>query len=215
MYLKGHDTTTSSTTWTLYLLAHHAEVRQKLQEEIDCFVDELSLIREKISLINIKKLKYLDCCIKESLRLYPSGPFIGRRGRQPVRISEDVTLPANINVIIFIQYMHTREDYFKDAHRFYPDRFIRGENGNDIDDVEHEQTGHPWYTNAALMPFSSGLRVCIGKEYGIVQQKLFLINLLSKYNITALDNYGIAQPKSFFLLSSAHFPVRFERRVRK
>jgi len=201
----GHDTTTSSVTWTMYLLAHHQEVQQKLRQEIDAFVDELSQTDEKISMINIKKLKYLDCCIKESLRIYPSGPFIGRRGRQAVKINEEITLPANINVIVFIHYMHTREHYFKNAQKFYPERFM----------LDNDENGNPWITKSALMPFSAGLRVCVGKEYGIVQQKLFFINLLRNYTFTALDKFGTAQPKRFFLLSSAHFPIKFEKRINK
>ena len=82
-----------------------------------------------------------------------------------------------------------------------PERFLMENDKNE-----------PWTTNSALMPFSSGLRVCIGKEYGIVQQKLFLINLLSKYKFSALDKFGAAQPKRFFLLSSAHFPLKIQRR---
>lgn len=163
-------------------------------------------------MLNIKKLKYLDCVIKETLRLYPSGPFIGRRGRQPVAINEQVTLPANINVIIFINYMHTREEYFRQPNRFYPERFLSEKQLEDADPLNQPQDGCVWANHSALMPFSAGLRVCIGKEYGIVQQKLFLINLLSKYTVKAMDTFGEAKPKRFFLLSSAHFPIKFQPR---
>lgn len=210
---SGHDTTTSSLTWTLYLLGHHLEVQTKLRAEIDAFTEELRLAGESMTLLNIKKLKYLDCCIRESLRLYPSGPFIGRRGRQPVKINESVTLPANINVIIFIHYMHTKEEYFREPHRFYPERFILQKESEDENQCSSQLDGSPWATKAALMPFSAGLRVCIGKEYGIVQQKLFLINLLSRYTFTAKDTFGEAQPKRFFLLSSAHYPIQFQHRT--
>lgn len=189
----------------MYLLGHHQEVQQKLRYEIDAFLGELNSTGEPITLMNIKKLKYLDCCIKESLRMYPSGPFIGRRGRQAVKINDEITLPANINCIVFIHYMHTREEYFKNPSRFYPERFL----------LENDENDHPWTTKSAFMPFSAGLRVCIGKEYGIVQQKLFFINLLQNYTFSALDKFGGAQPKRFFLLSSAHFPVRFQKRLDK
>lgn len=211
--IAGHDTTTSSLTWSLYLLGHHQEVQTKLRQEIDAFTDELRASSESLTLLNIKKLKYLDCVIKESLRLYPSGPFIGRRGRQPVAINDQVTLPANINVIIFINYMHTREEYFRQPHRFYPERFLPEKQLEDADLLRQQsQDGSVWANNSALMPFSAGLRVCIGKEYGIVQQKLFLINLLSKYTFKAMDTFGEAKPKRFFLLSSAHFPIKFQPR---
>lgn len=209
--IAGHDTSTSSITWTLYLLGHHLKAQEKLRDEIDAFIDEINSNGEPISLINIKKLKYLDSCIKESLRLYPSGPFIGRRGRQPVKINDELTLPADINVILFIQYMQTREKYFRKATEFIPERWMMDNGEIGLEESESDTTG-PWVTNSAMMPFSSGLRVCIGKDYGIVQQKLFFINLFRRYSIKAMDKYGTSQPKRFFLLSPSNFPIKLQRR---
>lgn len=192
-------------------MGHHLKAQEKLRDEIDAFIDEINSNGEPISLINIKKLKYLDSCIKESLRLYPSGPFIGRRGRQPVKINDELTLPADINVILFIQYMQTREKYFRKATEFIPERWMMDNGEIGLEESESDTTG-PWVTNSAMMPFSSGLRVCIGKDYGIVQQKLFFINLFRRYSIKAMDKYGTSQPKRFFLLSPSNFPIKLQRR---
>lgn len=37
---------------------------------------------------DIAEMKYLECCIKESLRLYPSVPFIARFLKEDVELSE-------------------------------------------------------------------------------------------------------------------------------
>lgn len=72
----GHDTTTSGISHTLYLLARHSQVQQKVFEEILQVIgndkDKLITMRE------LQDLKYLDLVIKESLRMYPPVPIIGR-----------------------------------------------------------------------------------------------------------------------------------------
>lgn len=200
--IAGHDTTTSSITWTMYLLGHHPEIQQKVREEVDAYLEELKENNESITVSNLKKLTYLNCVIKESLRIYPAGPFIARKGKTPLQINDQVTIPANVDVLFLIHYMHTNEKYFKDPQRFYPDRFLLGKNN----------TGDNWVTNSAYIPFSGGLRVCVGKDYALTQQKLFFVHLLSNYTFTALDKYGSTQPNYNFLLSCAHFPIQFQNR---
>lgn len=163
---------------------------------------ELEKENGKITLLTLKRLKYLNSCIMESLRLYPSGPFIGRKSRSTIVLDsakQNLILPSNINYIIFIQHMHMNPNYFKCPEKFYPERFMSDLNSN-------------WMTPSAFMPFCTGIRMCLGKEYGIMQQKLFLINLLSKYSIKSLDNFGDCKPNFNFLLSPAHFSLKIERR---
>lgn len=42
----------------------------------------------KLEMADVNSLNYLDRCIKESLRLYPSGPIIGRHITEEVELSE-------------------------------------------------------------------------------------------------------------------------------
>lgn len=65
---EGFDTTMTAITFILFAIANHEDVQQRLYEEIE------SLDGEQ----NYNNLKYMDAVIKESFRLYPPVPFIGR-----------------------------------------------------------------------------------------------------------------------------------------
>lgn len=65
---EGFDTTMTAITFILFSIANHEDVQKQLYEEI------ASLQNEE----NYNNLTYLDAVIKESLRLYPPVPFIGR-----------------------------------------------------------------------------------------------------------------------------------------
>jgi len=71
-------------TWLLYCLSRH-------QEEQDLVLSEIDQVfaNDKIrpcSIQDLSELKYLECCIKETLRLYPSVPNISRH------LTEDVVV---------------------------------------------------------------------------------------------------------------------------
>lgn len=65
---EGFDTTMTAITFILFMIANHSEVQQRLYEEIQTVTDK----------DDYNDLKYLDSVIKESLRLYPPVPVIGR-----------------------------------------------------------------------------------------------------------------------------------------
>lgn len=72
---EGYDTTMTALTFTLFMIAHHQDVQKKLYDEI---IEHDWSEKDSIDIHQYNKLKYLDNVIKESLRLYPAVPFIGR-----------------------------------------------------------------------------------------------------------------------------------------
>ena len=74
---EGHDTTTSGISYCLYLLARHAKVQQRAFNEV---IEVLGEDKEKsVTMRDLQDLKYLEAVIKESLRMYPPVPMIGRQ----------------------------------------------------------------------------------------------------------------------------------------
>jgi cytochrome P450 family 4 len=82
---EGHDTTTSGIAFCFYNLAKYPEVQRKAFEEAKNVIGGADKVPTQKDL---NDLHYLDLVIKESLRLYPSVPFYGRKIHEDVEISE-------------------------------------------------------------------------------------------------------------------------------
>jgi len=84
--LAGQESVATATAITLFLLANNPKCQERcIAESNEIFGDDT----RSATMQDLKKMKYLDMCIKESLRLYPSVPFFARRLGQDVRIGED------------------------------------------------------------------------------------------------------------------------------
>lgn len=65
--LAGHDTTAYTMAWTMIEIARNPDVYLKLKNEIDA----ISPGDERITIHQVNSMTYLDCIIKESMRLWP------------------------------------------------------------------------------------------------------------------------------------------------
>ncbi len=116
--LAGHETTSLTLTWILYLLAKHPEIQSRARKE----VKEVLGNSDDVALEDLDKLKFLDDCIKESMRLYPVAPFTGRKSRVEDKIGPYV-IPAGTSVVVLIGALNRNEKLWENASQFNPDRF--------------------------------------------------------------------------------------------
>ena len=73
---EGHDTTAANISFSLCLLAAHQDIQTRVHEELDgIFGDDKE---RPITIDDMSNMKYLESCLKESLRMFPSVPFMTR-----------------------------------------------------------------------------------------------------------------------------------------
>ncbi|KAM7305459.1 cytochrome P450 4V2 [Ixodes scapularis] len=174
----GNDTLTTSTCWTLNLLAHNRDAQRKVHAELDgIFGGNLD---GEITADDLRKMKYLECCLKESLRLYPAFPLIGRV------LDEDLILggykvPEGVMCFISLYSLHRNPKYFKDPESFIPERFMS----------EEIKARHPF----SYIPFSGGSKNCIGQKFAMMEMKLIVAKVLRKYQVECkipMDQLNVA-----------------------
>lgn len=80
----GHDTVSSALMFLFYNIARYQDVQEKLFTEIkEVFGED-----QEITFGKLANLSYLECVIKESLRIYPPVPMFGRESQEEIKLSE-------------------------------------------------------------------------------------------------------------------------------
>ncbi|XP_017758948.1 PREDICTED: cytochrome P450 4C1-like [Eufriesea mexicana] len=166
---RGHDTTAVSICFTIMLLAEHKEIQDRARVEIKAVMEEN---KGKLNTSALQNLSYLERCIKESLRLYPSVPSISRAPETDVKLSNYV-VPANTIVHVHIIDAHRDPQFWTNPDVFDPDRFL----------PENSQGRHPY----AYIPFSAGPRNCIGQRFAMLELKTTLALLLHNFSLEPVD----------------------------
>ncbi|PAV63544.1 hypothetical protein WR25_07696 [Diploscapter pachys] len=166
---EGHDTTSNGLAWTLHFLGCNKHVQIRAQKE----VDEVLQGSEEGTVEHISQLKYVECCLKEALRLCPSVPMILRELGADQPIAEDVVLPRGTHVLLNLFLVHRDPSQWPQPETFNPDRFL----------PENSIGRHPF----AFAPFSAGSRNCIGQRFAIMEEKVVLAHILRNFTITSLQ----------------------------
>lgn len=100
----GHETTSNTVSWTLYLLAKNPDVMRKLQAEIDSVLGPDGELDFK----NVMTMNYALACVYETLRLYPTVPHFPRHCVEGTKIGE-YDCPKGATVYVTQWYMYRNE----------------------------------------------------------------------------------------------------------
>ncbi|NXW20778.1 CP4V2 protein, partial [Circaetus pectoralis] len=160
---EGHDTTAAAMNWALYLLGHNPEAQKKVHRELD---EVFGNTERPVTMDDLKKLRYLECVVKEALRLFPSVPLFARALREDCCI-KGYQVPKGTNVLVITYALHRDPESFPDPEEFRPERFF----------PENCKGRHPY----AYVPFSAGPRNCIGQRFAQMEEKALLALILRRF----------------------------------
>lgn len=146
----GHDTTMNQMTWLFYYISQNSEVEARFHAELDQV-----LAGRTPTFQDLSQLTFLDKLMKETLRLKPSAPSLGREVTRDITIhhqGKDWFLPKGTKAAWSPYIVMHHPDNWSDPETFNPDR------------EQWKVEEGKWPAPMTFVPFGAGPRSCIGEE---------------------------------------------------
>ncbi|HEY8518417.1 MAG TPA: cytochrome P450 [Candidatus Binatia bacterium] len=189
LLVAGHETTATALAWAVHHVLEHDEVRERLESE-------LARLGENATPEAIMRLDYLDAVAKETLRLTPIVPMVGRRLTRDLEIG-GMRLPAGVVAAPCIVLAHRRPERWPEPLAFRPERFL-----------ESKPTPYEF------LPFGGGVRRCLGAAFALYEMRIVLAEVLTRVVLRAAPGYQVrVVRRSVTLAPSEGMPVVVERRA--
>ncbi|KAJ6458410.1 cytochrome P450 [Mycena vitilis] len=181
--VAGHETTSTAVTWALFALTQHPEVQTRLREELQ------GVDTDRPTMDELNALPFLDCVVRETLRLHAPVPGTGR-----IALRDDVVPLAtpytdtkgvvHQNLLIrkgesiFIPILAINRDrkiWGPDAMKFRPARWEEGPDRLAAPPAGAHAIPGVW---GHMLTFHGGPRSCIGFRFALVEMKALLFTLI-------------------------------------
>ncbi|XP_073146820.1 cytokinin hydroxylase-like [Henckelia pumila] len=168
-FFAGHETTALLLTWTVMLLASNPIWQEKVRQE----VMQVCSDGRQPAVDQLSKLTLLSMVINESLRLYPPASVLPRMAFEDIKLGE-LFIPKGLSIWIPVLAIHHNEEIWgKDANEFNPSRFA----------------SKPYASGRHFIPFAAGPRNCVGQSFALMEAKIILSMLISRFSFTISENY--------------------------
>jgi len=158
----GHDTTTTALTFAFWAIANHDDVRERFHDEVDA-------LDGPPTMDDVDDLEYTERVISETLRMFPPVHTLPRLTNEPVEFG-GYRVPEDTRVHVPISTIQRDERWYDDPDEFRPERWADGTLRRELPDM-------------AYMPFSAGPRVCIGRQFALLEAKLTLATIGREYDL--------------------------------
>ncbi|KQS70797.1 uncharacterized protein Dere_GG23427, isoform B [Drosophila erecta] len=187
---EGYDTTSIGLVFGLMNMSLYADAQELCYQEIQEHIrDDLS----NLNLSQLSKLNQLSYFIKETMRLYPSIPIMGRQTLEETELENGLILPKRSQINIHVFDIHRNPKYWESPEEFRPERFL----------PENSRKRHPY----AYIPFSAGQRNCIGQKYAMQEMKTLMVVILKQFKILP-----VIDPKS--IVFQVGITLRFKNKIK-
>ncbi|XP_061369663.1 cytochrome P450 71D9-like [Gastrolobium bilobum] len=146
-------------------LVKNPSMMERAQAEIRRVFDGKGHVDEA----NLHELKYLKSVIKETLRLHIPAPFLLPRECTERCEIKGFEIPAKSKVIVNAWAIARDQNYWIEAEKFCPERFL--DSSVDYKGLDYQ-----------FIPFGAGRRMCSGVTFGIANVEIILANLLFHFD---------------------------------
>ncbi|TKX80405.1 cytochrome P450 [Halorubrum sp. SD626R] len=163
MLLAGHDTTALTLTYTFYLLSNHPEARERVAEEAATATEGGAP-----TAADARDMEFTERVLNEAMRLYPPVYTLFREPKLDVKIG-GYRIPEGSALMLSQWVVHRSPRWYDDPEAFDPSRW-----------TPERRSGRPRF---AFFPFGGGPRHCIGKAFSLLEAKLILAEVCSRYDL--------------------------------
>uniref|UniRef100_A0A0E0JBM5 Uncharacterized protein n=1 Tax=Oryza nivara TaxID=4536 RepID=A0A0E0JBM5_ORYNI len=149
LLFAGTDTSALTIEWAMAQLVTHPETMKKARAEIDANVGTARLVEEA----DMANLPYIQCVIKETLRLRTAGPVIPAHEAMEDTTVGGFRVARGTMVLVNAWAIHRDGDVWDAPEEFRPERFVDSDAGGAV--------------TAPMMPFGLGRRRCPGEGLAV------------------------------------------------
>ncbi|MEM9553212.1 MAG: cytochrome P450 [Acidobacteriota bacterium] len=167
MFSAGYETTATALAWTFALLSRHRRELDLLRKEVDEVLGD-----RRPTFADLPSVARARRVVQESLRLYPPAWWIERKTAADDSV-QGHHVAAGSSVVVLVHSIHRHPDLWQDPERFDSDRFLPAQTAG----------RHP----LAWLPFGSGPRQCIGREFSLMESQLAVIRVLQSFDLECVD----------------------------
>ncbi|EDW03400.1 probable cytochrome P450 310a1 [Drosophila grimshawi] len=194
------DSIASTLTLTLYEIVQQPLIVEKLQVEIK----ELDLVHGQLQFEQLEELRYMDMCLRETLRKYPPLPIIERICRKTFKLpNTKFSIEEGKTLMVPLLAIQRDEKYFGEPLKYKPLRFL-----HDKSEKTSEQR------RTALVGFGLGSAQCVAQNFAKMVIKLALVKLLHNYHLEldADSNVEVSHLPAPFITSKDGLKMQLKAR---
>lgn len=162
-FIAGLHTVAAVTTFMLYSVLRHADVRARLQPEIDALFANGGPTPEKFGALDVTRRVAM-----ETMRMYPIAPVAIRQAINTFEFAGH-TVPYDTPVMIATSVPHRLAEHYPDPERFDIDRYTP-------ERAEHRAPG-------VYAPFGLGTHRCLGDRFAQVLLGVTLATVLRRADL--------------------------------
>ncbi len=179
LFFSGYQTTGISITVVLFWIYHLPNIYQKVMAELDTLGSDPDPMA-------VAKLPYLNAVCQESLRIFSVTPITSMRSVVKTVDIMGYKLEPETKVTCCFHLTHQRPDIYPEPHKFKPERFLERK-----------------FSQYEYLPFGGGNRRCIGEALALLEMKLVVGTILSRYHLELCDRLPLKTQRRSFLLAPA------------
>ncbi|KAK3914265.1 Cytochrome P450 4C1 [Frankliniella fusca] len=173
LYLSAaSETTVSALNFSFKMLSIRPDIQKNVYEEVSSLLGR-GATKRSIVAQDLPKLQYTEKFLKEVMRMFATVPLIARQINEDTELGGRV-VPKGTTLFVNILGLHRDPVTWPDPLKFDPERFS----------PEQSQGRHPY----AFIPFSGGVRSCIGYKYGWAVMKTVLATTVRDFIVEPGDD---------------------------